>query len=444
VALAGALLLALASPAQARLWDLTLTGTVGSSPFQIPLQVDLADPVGSATVLVSGIPVTVSHTADSFSLSASITLSRGCLVTVFLSGQAPVAAVGGSSTASGALSGGMVESCSAGAEPVLVGYQTYYIVLGESYFLYQVPVYAPGAGSTVVTSQSIAGSFAAASAGVVPAAEPQAVAGAVTLRTPFGSAALTPGADLSPGGLVQTGPDGTATIAFRDASQLVVSPNSLLVLPPLPTPTSVPSLVGLVRGQARITTPVPGGGATHPGIQTPTVTVRPAGTDFSVDYAQPVTTGTATVTVQQGLAEVEDRRGQRFAVAAGQQRTFVDSVPRVITILPMQQGAVLPGRTNTFLWTRYPGSAAYLIEYTLDPFGFADPNATAPQQPVNTLFIRPGLFTEAQGLVELALPLSTGLAAPGTRVFWRVFPTDAAGAVVPGARASEPATLIIQ
>jgi hypothetical protein len=442
VALAGALLLALASPpaAQARVWDLTLTGTVGSSPFQIPLQVDLADPVGSATVLVSGIPVTVSHTADSFSLSASITLSRGCLVTVFFSGQAPVASGTGNSLASGPLSGAMVESCASAGEPVLLGTVVYY--LGDSEILF--PVYGPGPGQVVVLNTAIGGTFSAQAEGVVPAAEPQAVSGAVTLRTPFGSAALAPGADLSPGGLVQTGPDGTATIVFRDASQLVISPNSLVVLPPLPTPTSVPSLVDLVRGRARITTPVPDGGATHPGIQTPNVTVRPAGTDFSVDYAQPVTTGTATVTVQQGVAEVEDRLGQRFAVAAGQQRTFVDSVPRVITILPMEQGAVLPGRTNTFLWTRYPGSAAYLIEYTLSPFGFADPNGTAPEQPINTLFIRPGLFTEAQNLVELALPLSTGLAAPGTRVVWRVFPTDAAGAVVPGARASEPATLFIR
>src|SRR6185436_8285055 len=151
----------------------------------------------------------------------------------------------------------------------------------------------------------------------------------------------------------------------------------------------------------------------------------PIGTEFSTRYGEANQAGALVVAVQRGIVEVTDRRGALTTLAAGTEGTFEDSVPRVTPILPVTRGYLVPGKTQTFDWTSFAGAAGYLVEYTLNPAGFAQPNALNAEAPGNTLRLASGAFSETAGTVEFSLFVPAIPA--GTRIHWRVFATNAAG-----------------
>lgn len=188
-------------------------------------------------------------------------------------------------------------------------------------------------------------------------------------------------------------------------------------------------------------------GATGPDryrVQTPIVTLRPTGTEFTTSYSQTGTLGSTVVSVQSGTVEVADRRGQRTTLSTGMQASFEDAVPRATTILPVDRGVVVGGQTQTFSWTALPGAAGYLFEYSLSPAGFVQPNPTAVESARQTLRVTPALFRETSGTVEFPLFVPPGVAPAGSRAHWRVFPADAEGLVLPSTTASDSGSVFLQ
>jgi hypothetical protein len=437
--------------AEARTWTVNVDAQLDATPFHVGFSVELPDPVGSATVMVGAIPVTVSHDADKVSLSLNTTLPLGCIVTVFGAGSAYINTGTGNSVASGPLRGNQVQSCSSGGDVVLLGLSEISIPVDFSdsdvSLVLLVPVYGTTGGETVVLNSAISGMFTASAVGVTPAAAPTAVSGPVTVKTPLGASPLTPGTDLTQGLFIETGGTGSATIVFRDASRLVVSPNTQVTLPPLVDAITAPAAVTLIKGSVRaVTGDAAPAGTPHTAVNTAFGAVKPIGTDFSVQYSQNNNLGTTVVTVDQGLVEVRNRLGQLFSVTAAAHRaTFEDSVPRVLPVLPVDGGGVVAGRNNTFMWTAFQASMkpAYLLEFTGRPTGFTTPNAPRPESG-SILISVPALFPQASGLIEFSLAVPASMHA-GTPVKWRVFPVDATtGQVLPGVVASDTYTLIVR
>jgi hypothetical protein len=107
--------------------------------------------------------------------------------------------------------------------------------------------------------------------------------------------------------------------------------------------------------------------------------------------------------------------------------------------------SVIPaGVSHTFVWTTFPGAAGYLFEYTFNPAGFVSPNAPAPEPPATTVPVGPSAFVQAGGVVEFPVLVPGGIVPSGARGQWRVFPTNAAGQVLPSTTASDAYTLTIQ
>jgi hypothetical protein len=282
--------------------------------------------------------------------------------------------------------------------------------------------------------------FGAAAGAAGEPARVEAVTGSVVLRTSQSAQSLVTGAGFAPGSLIQTGSDGTATLAFPDGTRLVVDPDTQVALLPPADPAIPETVLHQVRGALRHTRDA---GAGRYAVQTATATARPAGTVFSTQYSEAALTGSLVVTVQQGVVEVTDRLAQLTTLSAGAQGTFEDTVPRATLVLPVHRGSMVPGKSHTFVWTRFPGAAGYLIEYTLAAGGFVQRNPAAPEAPGNTLRLAPGAFSEAAGTVEFPLLIASGAIPAGTLVQWRVFPTDAAGAVLPGSTASDASSLTV-
>jgi hypothetical protein len=203
-------------------------------------------------------------------------------------------------------------------------------------------------------------------------------------------------------------------------------------------------------------------------VQTPTVGVHARDADCagSATFSQSGLMGSTVVDVTSGTCDVIDRQGRITTLVAGTSRAFDELVPRVTLVLPANHGSVRrspgpPNRVRSLLvWTAFPGAAGYLLEYAASPAEtFAVANATAVERPGNALELRrgpdgvtirlPGMSTslpvipeiaevityrEADGLVQLEIALGTPV---GAQAFWRVFPLDASGAIVPGATASD-------
>ena len=179
-------------------------------------------------------------------------------------------------------------------------------------------------------------------------------------------------------------------------------------------------------------------------MQTATATLRPTGTEFTTRYTQTGAIGSTIVSIQSGVVEVTNRRGQLATLVAGANATFDDVVPRLILILPVHQGTVHEGRVNTFSWTTLPGVAGYLFEYTLSPTGFAAANSATVEDLRRAFRLVPPAITQIGQTVEFPLFIPVGLAPKGTRAEWRIFPVDAAGAFFPGATATDASTATIQ
>ena len=177
--------------------------------------------------------------------------------------------------------------------------------------------------------------------------------------------------------VVLTDSSGEATIRQPDGSLLTVGPDTTVTYGAkfLPWSTDLDIEIFLIEGViGHRLAPAPGNRRYT--VVTPTGVVTATGTEFTTRYSQTGFDGTLVVSVADGAVQVADRRAQLSNVIAGAEAAFEASVPRVTLILPVNQGSVLGGRTNTFSWTAFPGAAGYLIEFTQQ----ASPAPTRPRR----------------------------------------------------------------
>lgn len=416
--------------ATASTWSLSLQGSIDGVGFQIGFQVTVPDPEGVAVVTVAGVPVTVTHTADQLAFLVNTSFSqRGCTVFLFVSGLADIGAGGG--TAPGALTGLRRSVCTV---PSATGI----------FIPPPPPPPVPPPGS-FLTERPIGGSFVAQKIGGANEASVLGVVGTVRIRTSRSSQPALPGLVVTPGTLIETGPDGSASLLFLDGSQLTVGPSSLVTVVP-PTPAAPAEIIlNQVTGVLNHTVQsAPGSGPDRYRVQTAIWAIRPTGTQFTTTYGENNTVADLAVAVQQGIVDVTNRRAEIDTVLAGTQQTFQDTVPRVTLMLPANRSTVAAGVSHAFMWTLFPGAAGYLFEYTFNPTGFALANAPAPELPATTVRVGPGLFLQTGSIIEFPVFVPGGVVPSGARRQWRVFPTNAAGQVLAGSTASDAYTLTVE
>lgn len=261
----------------------------------------------------------------------------------------------------------------------------------------------------------------------------ETVSGTVTLKTPLESGPLTAASAPAPGSLLQTGGDGAATVGLPNGRRVSIEANTLVTVVHASTSEIV---LGQFAGTLTHAA-TPGAPSQGYRVQTPVATVRATGTEFATRYIEAGGFGELLVTVQQGTVEVQDRRGQITALSAQAQARISEAVPRPSLLLPVGRAPILEGRLQTFGWTAFPGATGYLLEYTLEASGFAEPNPPAPQSARNTLRLLAGGFREAGGTVEFPILVPPGVVPSGTPVRWRVFPADGSGQPLPGSTASD-------
>lgn len=393
--------------AEGATWDVGLTGCAGSDCFQIQFQVDLPHAGGSTTVFLKGVPVIVSLTQvglfEEFSLTTNFS-------TVYNGAPAQVSA-GGSATVN---TSNLARAAIGVVNGAIIGIDSPFTVL-------------------------IAGGFFARTS-LVKAGE--VASGEAEVETPFGLQTLQPGMSVPECSTITPRPNQTVEIYLGDSSKLKIRPGTVFTTscgdPTLPQRTLY-HLKGVIEYGIRCFT---GGGCYR--IRTPNIKgIGVRGTEFSIEYSQPGLIGTSTFRVQSGEIEVTDRQGVSTLVGAGQTFVVTDTVPRVTLILPADEDLFIQGMTNTLSWTAFEGAIGYLLEFTLDPPGFSQPNALLPEFPDQTELLMPGAFTQAEDAVRLPFFVPAGSAPPGTRVQWRSFPVDAAGRILPGTTASDAFTVVL-
>ena len=410
-ALVMASVLAPLSAAEASVWSLRIDGALGGFPINVPSQVTLPDPAGGITIITGGVPIIISHTSGSGSFGILINFAfqdASCNVTVSAGGSGPkMPTPSGGEIAQFPLTGNQNETCSGTGSRGAAGSR-------------DTPI------TGTVTAQN--------NTGTTNSTLLQKI-GRVEFKTPEGQQQLQPGQVVPSNTFVATAPDSATTFQHVDNSLTGLAANTHIAVGE--------NRVDVVRGHVdRFVQPgQPSNVELHTGT---TSRIVHTATDYSVDYSQTGTDGRAVITVRSGTVEVTNRRGQRTSVAAGQQETFNDSVPRVLLIIPSDQGAVIAGRVNTFTWTSFPGSANYLIEFTLSANGFAVPNATTVENPVFTLRLPLGSFTEGSGITSFNFTVPTGVVPSGTRVRYRIFTANSSGQVLPGATASDANSITVQ
>jgi hypothetical protein len=391
-------------------WSVSLDGVLGSQPLQVGFQATLDEPNGSAVVTVGGVPVTVTRSATQFFWAVDTALSSGgCAVTLTLSAPGTIGSGGG--TASGPVTGTARVGC------------------------------PPNPSSP--SDLPISGTFLAQKLTGPNDASIQSVSGAVLVETPRLLRTASPGLVVTPGTLIRTASDGTATLLFLDGSRLTVQPNTLVTIVP-PTATATDEII-LSQITGLLTHAVggsSGGRADKYRVQTAIWTIRPTGTVFSTRYGEADTRADLDVAVQTGIVDVVNRRAEINTVFAGAQQSFTDIVPRSTLMIPANRGSVVGGVRNTFMWTAFPAAAGYLFEFTLNP-AFVQANASAPEQPARTVRIRSGEFIQSGGVVEVPILVPGDLGPRGTRAQWRVFPADSAGQVLAGTTSSDAYTVTI-
>jgi hypothetical protein len=117
---------------------------------------------------------------------------------------------------------------------------------------------------------------------------------------------------------------------------------------------------------------------------------------------------------------------------------------RVSPTLPLDGGLLRGGTSVTFAWTSASGAAGYLFEFTLSAAGFAQPNATQVESSDRAIRLPAGTFTALGGSIQINVPIPAGAVPAGTRAFWRVYPTDAAGQILPFTTASDARAVVFQ
>ena len=412
VAAAVAVGLAALGSAAASTWTVSGNGSSTAGGFDFAdVRVQLGDPIGSANAATAGgIPLTIRRTATTFSVSGSFSFFDGeCTDSGSFAGSAPLVGSGSSATASAAITGSGIEDCGAGAAPFTI--------------------------SGTFAAQSLDGGSGASVVATV-----SSISGTVAARTVFGAQAIAPGTPLTAGTLLETGGNGNVTFTLDGGVQVSATPNSQVTLLPRSGTEVAVSQIGGLLSHSR----PPGAASTPYRVDTATVKVRPTGTEFTTRYAQTGTLGSTVVSVQSGLVEVENRRGQRTTLVAGQTAAFDDAVPRVVLILPVHEGTVRDGTVNTFSWTAFPGAAGYLFEYTLNPTGFTVPNPAGVEDARSAFRIFPPSIIQSGQTVEFPLRIPLGLAPKGTRAQWRIFPIDAAGQILVGSTGSDGSTETIE
>jgi hypothetical protein len=424
VAVLLALALGLVHPAAAATstWSISLEGTLDGAPFQVGFQVTLPEPDGATIVTVGGLPVQVARSVTEFSFLVNTTfVAQGCTVSVFASG---VASIGGAS-APGAVSGVRRKVCPVAQPQAFCG----------TSFCSPPPAPVPPPGS-FLTEAAVGGSFVATQIDGTGAGFLDGLVGTVQIKTPRTAQPAKPGAVVTPGSLIETGGDGSAVVGFLDGSRVTVGPNTLVTVVPPANPASPEVILSQIKGTLGHSVVNTAGGPDQYRVRTAVWTIQPTGTDFTTSYGESGLRADLTVAVQQGIVEVLGRRAELFALAAGTQQSFTDSIPRSTPILPVNGGSVLAGKTNSFTWTALPGAIGYIFEFTFNAAGFSQANPPAPES-VLKLTLAAGSIIQTSGVVEFPALIPDGAVPHGTVARWRVFPTDAAGVPLPGSTGSD-------
>ena len=392
-------------------WVVGVAGTAGSAPFRALFEVDLGDPNGVAGVLVMGVPVVVSHTPSTFSLSASLNGAVGaCTEALSATGTAPVQIGNDRAVATGSLAGSGVLDC-------------------------------PRAGTP--TPFSISGAFTARTLDItaIQPATVDAASGTAEVVTHRGRFTATPGLVVAPGALIRTGADGTLTLRFSEGSLLVFGRSTVAAYQKA---SALQTTVHHLKGRLRHVVSRSGPFVPSYRVVTATATIDARGTAFVTDHSEAALVGTTVVSVEEGTVDVSTRRQQLTALAAGLQTSVTDAVPRVSPVLPVDGGSLLQGQSVEFSWTAFAGAAGYLFEFTLGPSGFVTANPVAVESPGSLMVFSAGTFSEADGIVTAVVPVPDGLVPAGAVAQWRVFPVDTAGQILPGATASDASVVILQ
>lgn len=388
-----ACLVSLPAGAEARTVSIQLIGGVGGTTVILPVQAILSEGV-CTTVIIAGVPVVI---CDGGVMSVTINLAyqhANCNVTIQVGGSG----VRTLPTTQFPISGNQNQTCSGAGG------------------------YGGGGGSTdtpinaTVTITDITGT----NTGTL-----LSKSGQVTFNRTDGQQNTQPGQTVVPSTLVTTGPDGNTSFTQNDGSITILLPNTRAAVGEN-NATLVGGTINRLSQQQ----------SAHQ-IITPVGTVRGIGTDYSTTYSQINLDGRAVITVRTGSAETTDRRNQKSTALAGQSITLEDLVPRVTLLIPTDQGTVRSGQQNTFTWTSFPGAQNYLIEFNLNPSGFAVANATAVENPTFTLRLPLGSFTEGSGVVTFNFTIPTGVVPIGTVVRYRIFPANNSGQVLPDTTGSD-------
>ncbi|HUG37741.1 MAG TPA: hypothetical protein VML54_12360 [Candidatus Limnocylindrales bacterium] len=385
--------------AEARTVAIQLLGGVGGTTVTLPAQVILSDGV-CTTVIIAGVPVLI---CDGGVINATININfqhANCNVTIQVGGSG----VRTLPTTQFPISGNQNQTCSGAGG------------------------YGGGGGSTdtpinaTVTITDITGT----NTGTL-----HTRTGQVTFNRTDGQQNTQPGQTVPPGTLVTTGPDGNTSFTQNDGSVTSLSPNTRAAVGEN-NATLVGGTINRLSNQQ----------SAHETI-TPVGRVRGIGTEYSTTYSQINLDGRAVINVRTGSAETTDRRNITSTALAGQSITREDLVPRVTLLIPTDQGTVRSGQQNTFTWTSFPGAQNYLIEFNVNPSGFAVANATAVENPVFTLRLPLGSFTEGSGVVTFSFTVPTGVVPIGSVVRYRIFPANNSGQVLPNTTSSDPARITV-
>lgn len=428
-------------------WEVAIDARVGDTPVRsrftvTPQWFGQPDAFGSASATVAGVPVSVLfHLDTGVHLSVAVTgvPLPGCprgTAAVLASGSAPYeTGLFRGTNASGTVTGIRRTSC---AEPATAITGTF----------------------SAVTNSNIALERALHSLMTGPA-RVDSVSGSVTARTSTADAALLAvGQDVAPRTLIESGADGAAGITLGTEARVEVAAGTQLILLSASATASGGAPVPAVSGATAATTggvlinhlrgvlthtvaPGAGGSADRYRILTPAATLRATGTRFVTEHTQAADRASTTVLVYEGSVEVLDRFGQvQATLSAGQLAVLAATVPRPIPVLPV--GSLARGMTHAFLWTPVSGAEGYLLEWTLDPTGFAQANPAAPPPGATTLHLPAGSLTVTEGLVEARLPVPVDVGPAGVTARWRVFPLDAGGQPLPDTTASDDAIVTLQ
>ena len=277
-----------AAYAQTITWNISGSVTVDGGVYSVNGSVNLPAGGGSAGYAAAAGGITVTSTVGTFAISGIGTGSGdGVICQGAGGGQGPIVQTASGLSASGLISGNL--HCD----------------------------YDDGTSDNfpVTGSFSAAGAFDSSFPSTV-----SSITGTVQAIVNGTAQSISNGFHLTQGMEIKTGASGQATITFKDGSTVQVGPNSSFVLSSeggTDKPTILDRIKGFLQHQVQCFALSSGGSCYR--VRTPTACACVRGTKFSTNYTKTGNTGTLTTSVENGLVDVVDRKGNIVPVGAGQQ-----------------------------------------------------------------------------------------------------------------------------